>query len=521
MFIALILLPIVFYIILDVVGIVGPKEISGILSIPHVPVMGNIWSLVNNPAKVCMEWANKYQQLIFQVRLGNKRVLVVNSYEDVMNIWRKSSLNSRPTQYTFHNLLSSTKGFTIGTTPFSETFKRRKQIVSQALNNKSVKGLDNVLDKETKYTIRKIYKENAKLNFQPSSNPFYLFEDKNILVNFQYFTLRVSIYITYGFLIDCYNTDKLLADKIIETENTIMKLRSPITNYADYFPILRFILPKTVLIAKQSRDKYMDLLMSQYLPSKGNLIYDFYEAANYKNITSDELQSICLTMLSAGLDNTPLNLNHILGILSIYPHYQDLVVNELFLLYSDGISSWKNVVTEMECTFAIALIKEALRQFTVLPLSLPRVNSAEIRYKGIVIPANTILFMNAYAANHDLSMFHLPFVFNPYRWFEQGDPTKGLILDSILSHFAFGKGVRMCSGNLVVFKQMYILITRLILCFKIKSPRDKRFVMEINPFKNNNNPKATSFDPKLFKYQLQPRVYQGSDDLYNYINREE
>lgn len=517
MFIAFLLVLVALYIILDILEIIGPKKVPGIFSIPHLPVLGNVFELANNPAKVCMEWAEKYHQLIFQIRLGNKRVVVVNSFEDVTNIWKKSSLNSRPTQYTFHNVLSSTKGFTVGTTPFSTTYKKRKQVISQALNNKSINELVEVLDKETRYTIRKIYKENPKLNYQPSSNPFYVFEDANLLRNFQYFTLRVSTYITYGHLVDCYGTDQHLADKIIETENTIIKLRSPITNYADFFPFLRFFKSTTAQVAQKTRDSYMETLMHQHSSDNNNLIHDYYEVANYKNINNDELQSICLTMLSAGLDNTLLNLNHLLGILSIYPHFQDIVVQELFKLYSNGICIWKKVAVEMDCKFAVALIKETLRHFTVLPLSLPRVNTVDIQYNGVVIPANTVLFMNAYASNHDLKIFENPLSFDPFRWFEGSDHTRELLSDSLINHFAFGKGVRMCSGNILAFKEMYILVTRLLLCFKIKSPRDKRYVMELDPFKNNRNPQATSFDPKLFKYQIQPRLFQGSDDLYNYV----
>lgn len=531
------------WIILDLFGILSPPKFPGIFEIPGLPIIGNYFQIRNNPALKYMEWHQYYKQDIFQIRIGNKRIIVVNSFQAVADIWKKSCLNSRPFQYTFHNIVSSTKGFTIGTTPWSDSYKRRKQVISQALNNQNLKNLIHILDNESCYTIKQLIKHNKDYQYQPSTNPTFWYKDVSMLKYFQYFTLRTSVLITYGFKLDCFYTDKNLCDNILYYENQIIKFRSPIANLDDYFPILRFI--KTLFNYRKSmsitsrieRDNYMKILYDRftnyyeaqlqetdsghddaekYFP--GNIIGKYYLDSNHKKINYDELQSICLTMISAGLDNTPLNLDHLLGQLSYYPKghkFQEVAVNELLSIYKGNLTEcWHKIAIEMNSHFIIALIKETLRYFTVLPLSLPRVTTKDINYQGIVIPQNCSLIMNAYGANHDSKVFKKPDEFDPYRWL---DHDNRLISEQLIGHFAFGKGVRMCSGNILAFKEMYILIGRLLLLFKIRPPTNKAYKMISNPFKNNNNPRATSFDPKEFRIRLVPRILPGSDDLFNYI----
>lgn len=528
------------WVMLDWLEITSPPKFKGIFVIPGLPIIGNYFQIRNNPALKYMEWQRQYEHDVFQIRIGNKRIIVVNSFQAVADIWRQSAVNSRPFQYTFHNIVSSTKGFTIGTTPWGESYKRRKQVISQALNNQNLKGLVRLLDAEVTYTIKQIIKRNKDYNYQPSTNPTVTHKDISLLRYFQYFTLRTSILITYGFKLKCYKEDQDLCDRIIYHENKIIKFRSPIANLDDYFPILRTLKrlynwrQASSIASRIARDEYMQILYDRFnqscdLPEfvqsrehsnfffKKNLISQYYFNFNNRKITFDELQSICLTMISAGLDNTPLNLDHLLGQLGYWANrkLQELAVNELLSLYQgDLVKCWTKVAYEMNSQFVIAIIKETLRYFTVLPLSLPRVTTKDITYKNITIPENATLFMNAYGANHDPRKFENPDVFNPHRWL---DADKKLISENLIGHYAFGKGVRMCSGNILAFKEMYILVSRLLILFKIKSPADINLEMVSDPFKNNKNPQATSFDPKEFKVQLIPRILPGSDNLFNCI----
>ena len=77
-----------------VLGIGVPLKIKGIFAIPGYPIVGNLFQVLNNPALVYIQWANKYNASIFQIRLGFKRIIVVNSFEDVNILWTKHSCSN-------------------------------------------------------------------------------------------------------------------------------------------------------------------------------------------------------------------------------------------------------------------------------------------------------------------------------------------------------------------------------------------------------------------------------------------
>lgn len=522
-----------------VLGIGVPLKIKGIFSIPGYPIVGNLFQVLNNPALVYIQWANKYNASIFQIRLGFKRIIVVNSFEDVNILWTKHSCsnNSRPVQYIFHGIVSATQGFTVGSTPSGPSYKRKKKVISQSLNQKSVNNLSSVIDNETKFTIKNIIQNNRELFGPPSCNNIRytrtIISDIDLLCYAQLYSLRSAIFLTYGLHLDVYDTEANLAKEIIEVESNIMKFRAPVSNLQDYIPILRYLPFGKSMQAqhyRNRRDAYMNKLF-QLLQEK--ILEGDVDSSNslvgvaIKNmeltlkLTSAELQSICLTMVSAGLDNTSLNFNHLMGQLSQPTSgyiYQRKAFEEMMSKNKNNIcTAWDNVAIAMDCSYVIALIKETLRYFTVLPLGLPRITTKDIAYKDAIIPKNSILFMNSYAANHDPNIYKDPMRFIPERWL---DLVTGSVLSKYeISHFSFGAGSRMCSGNHLAFKELYTLTCRMILTFQIRRPTSNKFLMELDPFKNNSNPNAISFEPKLFKVRLEPRIHNRSDDLYNKILR--
>lgn len=427
------------------------------------------------------------------------------------------------------------KGSLLGLLPSGHHTNVKKKIISQSLNHRSVDKLSSVIDNETKFTIRNIIQNNRELFGPPSCNNYRytrtLLSDIDLLHYAQLYSLRSAIYITYGRHLDVYDTEADIAKEIIEVESNIMKFRAPISNLQDYIPVLRYLPFGKGMKAqhfRSRRDFYMNKLFQLLkekisqgdLESSNSLVgIAINNMDSNLKLTSAEIQSICLTMVSAGLDNTSLNFNHLMGQLSQPSSgyiYQKKAFEEIMSRNDNDIcTAWDNAAINMDCTFVIALIKETLRYFTVLPLGLPRITTKDITYNDAVIPKNSILFMNSFAANHDPNIYKDPMLFLPERWL---DPTTGVLLTKYeVSHFSFGAGSRMCSGNHLAFKELYTLTCRMIITFQIRRPTSSKLLMELDPFKNNSNPNAISFEPKLFKVRLEPRIHNRSDDLYNMI----
>src|SRR5579859_6699105 len=92
-------------------------------------------------------------------RMGSKRVVIANSYQSVKELWidNQSALISRPMLYTFHTVVSSSQGFTIGTSPWDESCKQRRKAAATALNRPAVASYMPIVDLESKCSIRDLY----------------------------------------------------------------------------------------------------------------------------------------------------------------------------------------------------------------------------------------------------------------------------------------------------------------------------------------------------------------------------
>lgn len=182
-----------------------------------------------------------------------QRVVFVNSFDSVRQLWIKdqSALISRPTYHTFHSVVSTSQGFTIGTSPWDESCKRRRKAAATALNRPAVQSYMPIIDLESTTSIREL--------FQDSKNGTI---DINPAVYFQRFALNTSLTLNYGFRIEGNIDDELLRE-IVVVERGVSNFRSTSNNWQDYIPLLR-IFPTMNREADEfrvRRDRYLTLLL--------------------------------------------------------------------------------------------------------------------------------------------------------------------------------------------------------------------------------------------------------------------
>lgn len=168
-------------------------------------------------------------------------------------LWIKdqSALISRPTFHTFHSVVSSSQGFTIGTSPWDESCKRRRKAAATALNRPATQSYMPIIDLEANTSIKELYRDsqNGTLDVNPTAY-------------FQRFALNTSLTLNYGFRIEG-NVDDQLLKEICDVERGVSNFRSTSNNWQDYIPLLR-ILPKMNNEAEEfraRRDKYLTFLL--------------------------------------------------------------------------------------------------------------------------------------------------------------------------------------------------------------------------------------------------------------------
>lgn len=463
-------------------------KIKNLPEIPGVPLFGNLIQLGEEHAKKTAEWVKQYGP-VFQVRMGNKRIIFANTFDSVKYFWvtHQSALISRPTLHTFHTVVSSSQGFTIGTSPWDESCKRRRKAAATALNRPAVQSYMPIIDLESNASIKELLQDSKDGTVDIDPNPY-----------FQRFALNTSLTLNYGIRIDGNIEDELLKE-ICLVEREVSNFRSTSNNWQDYIPLLR-LWPSTSTKAKEfreRRDAYLSLLLDML---RDRIAKDTDKPCITGNILKDpeaklneaEVKSICLTMVSAGLDTVPGNL--IMGIAYLSSaHGQEIqqrAYNEIMKVYPDG-DAWERCLLEEKVPYITALVKEVLRFWTVIPICLPRVSIKDIPWKNAVIPAGSTFFMNAYAADNDETHFKSPFSFNPDRYLDVPD-------GSGTPHYAYGAGSRMCAGSHLANRELYTAFLRLISAFEIVPAKNRADDPILDPLECNMTKTSLTLDPKPF-----------------------
>jgi phenylacetate 2-hydroxylase len=483
---------IILYLLYKILNSTDVPKIHGLPEPPGWPIFGNLFELGGNHSKALSKMAERLGPVI-QVRMGNKRIVVANSYDSIKQLWVKNqaALISRPALHTFHTVLSSSQGLSIGTSPWDESCKQRRKAAATALNKPAVQSYMPIIDLESYTAINEI------LNECDGGRA-----DINIIPHLQRFALNTSLTLNYGTRIST-SSDKLLKE-IVEVEGAVARLRSTSNNWQDYVPLLRLFPARTnkANSIRLRRDRYLGDLLDGLKKDIANGIDKPCITGNIlkdptAKLNEAEIRSVCLTMISAALETIPTNIILGIGYLSS-PHGQEIqerAYREIQDVYPDG-NAWDLCLMEERVPYVTALYKEILRFYTVHHMSLPRQSIQDIEYNGVIIPAGTSFYMNAFAGDYDENHFEDPYTFNPDRYLGDADGTP---------HYGYGAGSRMCIGAHLANRELFTFFIRLIVAFRILGPENKEHAAILDGMEVNACPTALVVQPKMFKCRFEPR----------------
>ncbi|OQO00556.1 hypothetical protein B0A48_13046 [Cryoendolithus antarcticus] len=486
----------------DIPHIKGLPEIPGAL-----PVVGHLFALGEDHASTCERWWRQHQWSVFQIRLGNTRAVVVNSFDDCrkMLVGNQSAVIDRPKLYTFHGVISSTQGFTIGSSPWDSSCANKRKAAGTAMSKVAMRGYHPMLDLESYCIVRDMQKDSEAGAVEISVRPYI-----------QRFALNTTLTLCYGIRMDAvYDT---LLREILEVGSAISLLRSASENYQDYIPALRY-LPNNEKTARSKelrdrRDAYLNLLLDKVRAMiKNGTDKPCISAAILKDeetkLSGVEVSSICLSLVSGGFETIPGTLTSCIGSLSTPEGqiWQDRAYEDIKRYHPDIRDAWTNSFQEEKVPYLNAIIKEAGRYYTVSSMSLPRKTVSEVNWNGAIIPAKTMILINAQAGNHDVDHFgsHAG-KFDPERWLEPtapGEPPVERKSTFGVGHLSFGAGSRACSGQNIAQRLLYSALIRILSSYKIvaseSEPPNTDYV-DYNQFKT-----ALVAIPRDFKVKLIPR----------------
>jgi 3-hydroxyphenylacetate 6-hydroxylase len=364
--------------------------------------------------------------------------------------------------------------------------KRRRKGAASALNKPSVQSYIPHLDVETKDFVSELlhYGNAGKMPVDP-------------MPMIQRLSLSLALTLNWG--VRMASQDDELFEEITYVEEEVSKFRSTTGNLQDYIPILR-LNPFNFGSAKardmrRRRDAYLKKLnkdlddrMEKGLHQpciQANVILD-----KEAKLNAEELTSISLTMLSGGLDTLTTLVAWSIALLAQRPDVQDKALFEISQHYSTS-EPLCDPDDDHKCEYIGALVKELLRFYTVLRLSLPRASVKDVVFEGKTIPSGSVIFLNAWACNMDEAVWSDPETFRPERWLEQPDAPL----------FTYGLGYRMCAGSLLANREMYLIFMRMLNSFKIEQADD----VDTHPIRGVVDQTQLVSVPKRYKVKFVPR----------------
>ena len=216
------------------------------------------------------------------------------------------------------------------------------------------------------------------------------------------------------------------------------------------------------------KNSYAGLAIDRYLSSAGE------EGA----LEEEDVGEIIMVALIAALDTTSAMLNWCIVHLAMNPNVQE----ELFKEISSNITAEGNLTADYfsksNSAYLNAVLRENHRITPPIALNLTKENvTGEIEIHDVTLPKQSMVVLDTRSLGMDPNVVKDPDTFDPSRWFdeEQVKGRKGTsaeVLDHPLYREPFSAGARKCPGSRVANYEAKVMLSQLVLDWKISLASD-------------------------------------------------
>ncbi|THG97876.1 hypothetical protein EW026_g4215 [Hermanssonia centrifuga] len=184
----------------------------------------------------------------------------------------------------------------------------------------------------------------------------------------------------------------------------------------------------------------------------------------------DRYRAAATTAYTGGSDTTVSSLGTFILAMMLYPTVQKRAREELDrVIGSDRLPSFED---ELELPYVSAVVKEAFRWRTVLPLAVPHRLTVDDEYMGYDLPAGTLVVGNTWAILHDETRYPQSDEFDPCRYLTADGKLNPAAPDPI-TEAAFGYGRRICPGRHLAVASVWLTVASILATFDIEKPTDE------------------------------------------------
>ncbi|XP_038716443.1 cytochrome P450 83B1-like [Tripterygium wilfordii] len=405
-----------------------------------LPLIGNLHQLDNSNLPFYLwQLSNQHGPLVF-LRLGLKPTLVVSSAKMAKETLKTHDLefSSRPALRSLQIL--SYNGQDIGFSPYNAYWREMRKIcVIHLFSNTRVQTFRPIREYEVSLMVRKISK------LANASKPCNLNEALMFL------TSTIICRTAFGKRYEDEAAERTRFESLLnETEELLAG-----SFLSDYLPCMSWFDRLTGMLPRLEKtfvelDYFYDELIKEHLDPKRPeperedildiLLQLWKDSSSKSNLTMDHIKGVLMNVFVAGTSTSAATVVWAMVFLMKNPTIMKKTQKEIRNLI--GRKGLVNEDDVQRLPYLKAVVKETMRFRAVNPLLIPKETTQKCYINGYVIPAKTLVFVNAWAIGRDPEAWENPEEFYPERFIDNPIDFKGQDFRLV----PFGAGRRTCPG---------------------------------------------------------------------------
>ncbi|KAI0189210.1 putative cytochrome P450 oxidoreductase [Xylaria flabelliformis] len=232
--------------------------------------------------------------------------------------------------------------------------------------------------------------------------------------------------------------------------------------------------------------------------SEKSFVTDFHKSRGDTLSPEDNevLRWVAMNMYAGGADTTVNTITSFFFAMILFPEVQRKAQEEIDRVI--GNSRLPTYSDREDLPYINAVLTEAWRWHTVVPMALPHVTTSEDIVNGYFIPKGSLVIPNIWWFTHDPAVYPNPSEFDPSRYLGPDpapDPTTHI----------FGYGRRICPGRYLADTSTWLTIAQSLAVFNISKGLDESGI-EIEPIPRPTPGAISRLEP--FKATIKPRSPQ-------------
>ncbi|KAJ5895358.1 hypothetical protein N7495_007049 [Penicillium taxi] len=423
----------------------------------RLPVLGNL-----HQAPLRDHWAayktwHKQHGPIISLRFGQRTIISLGSHQVANELLNKRSQNysSRP-NFVVGGALSNNQNSAL--IPYGEQWKIHHSMLTKVMNARMAAKYQFLQNIESKQAMKDLLSVQGKEWIQV----------------FHRYTTSVTYTLAYGErLKDLYDERIHFVDEL--TEIISSNVEKPTNLIADCFPILDNLpawLAPWKRLAKMYHGKSMDFFLGEHTKAEQrkswNWVKELAESDEAKLLDKTEVVYLIGVLIEAG-GSTMKTFEFFVMAAILFPEAVHRAQEELDRVVGSGrLPDWDD---QARLPYLNAFIREVQRWRPIFPLGVPHSNQKEEIYDNYRIPKDSVVIANHWVMDSDHDVFKDADDFRPERWIE----------DANLPFLAFGYGKRVCPGQHIAKRSLYIVISRVLWGFNISHAQKNGKRIELDP----------------------------------------